>query len=197
MFVAGLAGASWLLLGWIGPWRYRLRQEARERRLARDLVAAWGIDTLAPFVLRADKSYFFSSDERAFLAYRVVGGVAIVSGDPVGPPEAYGLLLDQFTAFARERGWRLAILGASERCLELYRARGLHALYHGDEAVVETESFSLEGGRSARCASRSTGSSAPATAPRCCARGDRPAPARRARGDRARRGAAPSPSAAS
>jgi lysyl-tRNA synthetase class 2 len=39
----------------------------------------------------------------------------------------------------------LAILGASERCLELYRDRGLHALYHGDEAVVETKSFSLEG----------------------------------------------------
>ena len=50
-------------------------------------MSAWGADTLAPFVLRADKSYFFTDDETAFLAYRVVGGVAIVSGDPVGPPE--------------------------------------------------------------------------------------------------------------
>jgi lysyl-tRNA synthetase class 2 len=79
------------------------------------------------------------------LAYRVVGGVAIVSGDPVGPAEQHGLLLDRFIAFARERGWRLAILGASEGCLDLYRERGLHALYHGDEAVLETETFSLEG----------------------------------------------------
>src|SRR5919204_5510179 len=71
--VAGLAAGGWLLLGWIAPWRYRLRQEAGERRVARDLVAAWGADTLAPFVLRADKSYFFSEDERAFVAYRVVG----------------------------------------------------------------------------------------------------------------------------
>jgi lysyl-tRNA synthetase, class II len=145
VFLAGLAGGGWLLLGWIGPWRYRLRQEARERALARELVAAWGADTLAPFVLRADKSYFFSEDDRAFLAYRVVGGVAIVSGDPVGPAERYGPLLDRFIAFARERGWRLAILGASERCLDLYRDRGLHALYHGDEAVLETASFSLDG----------------------------------------------------
>ncbi|HYX88883.1 MAG TPA: phosphatidylglycerol lysyltransferase domain-containing protein [Gaiellaceae bacterium] len=145
IFLAGLASAGWLLLGWIGPWRYRLRQEARERALARDLVAAWGADTLAPFVLRADKSYFFSESERAFLAYRVVGGVAIVSGDPVGPRGEYGELLDRFIGFARERGWRLAILGASEHRLELYRERGLHALYHGDEAVIETESFSLEG----------------------------------------------------
>jgi lysyl-tRNA synthetase class 2 len=145
VFVAGLAAGGWLLLGWIGPWRYRLRQEARERQLARDLVAAWGADTLAPFVLRADKSYFFSEDERSFVAYRVVGGVAIVSGDPVGRPGAFGDLLDRFIAFARSRGWRLAILGASERFLDLYRERGLHALYHGDEAVLETETFSLDG----------------------------------------------------
>src|SRR5262249_56000955 len=58
VFLAGVGGAAWLLLGWLGPWRYRLRQEARERSLARDLVSAWGADTLAPFVLRADKSYF-------------------------------------------------------------------------------------------------------------------------------------------
>ena len=147
VFLAGLAGGGWLLLGWIAPWRYRLRQEARERALAREVVAAWGADTLAPFALRADKSYFFSQDDRAFLAYRVVGGVAIVSGDPVGPADELGPLFDRFIGFARERGWRLAILGASESCLGLYRDRGLHALYHGDEAVLETESFSLEGRR--------------------------------------------------
>jgi len=147
VFLAGLAGGGWLLLGWIAPWRYRLRQEARERALAREVVAAWGADTLAPFALRADKSYFLSQDDRAFLAYRVVGGVAIVSGDPVGPADELGPLFDRFIGFARERGWRLAILGASESCLGLYRDRGLHALYHGDEAVLETESFSLEGRR--------------------------------------------------
>jgi len=145
VFLSALAAAGWLLHGWVAPWRYRLQQEARERRLARTLVATWGVDTLAPFVLRADKSYFFSEDERAFVAYRVVGGVAIVSGDPVGPVEAYPPLLDRFIAFTRERGWRLAILGASERCLGLYRERGLHALYHGDEAVLDTDTFSLVG----------------------------------------------------
>ena len=103
------------------------------------------MDTLSPFVLRADKSYFFSDDERAFLAYRVLGGVAIVSGDPVGPPSVFDELVRRFIHFARARDWRIAILGASEERLGLYRSHGLHALYHGDEAVVETESFSLEG----------------------------------------------------
>jgi lysyl-tRNA synthetase class 2 len=145
VFLVSLAGAAWLLSSWLAPWRYRLRQEARERELARALVASWGVDTLAPFVLRGDKSYFFTEDETAFLAYKVVGGIAVVSGDPIGSPARFDELLDRFIDFAHERDWRVAVLGASKRCLELYRAHGLHALYHGDEAVLDVGSFSLEG----------------------------------------------------
>jgi lysyl-tRNA synthetase class 2 len=75
----------------------------------------------------------------------VVGGVAIVSGDPVGPPERGAYLVGSFVEFARSRDWRVAILGASERWLPLYAAYGLHSLYHGDEAIVDTQSFSLDG----------------------------------------------------
>jgi len=145
VLLIGATAAVFLLHRWLAPWRFRQRQEARERELARLLVRSWGTDTLAPFVMRADKSYFFSEDESAFLAYRVVNGVAIVSGDPIGPPDAFDELLGRFIAFARSRDWRIAILGASEARLELYRQHGLHALYHGDEAVVETATFSLDG----------------------------------------------------
>jgi len=145
VLLLGIAAAGWLLVSWLAPWRYLHRQEAQERELARALVQAWGADTLAPFVLRADKSYFFDEDERAFVAYRVVGGVAIVSGDPVGPPGELDALVGRFIAFARARDWRIAILGASEGLLGLYRRHGLLAVYHGDEAVVDAASFSLEG----------------------------------------------------
>jgi lysyl-tRNA synthetase class 2 len=145
IFIAGLGAAVYLIHGLLAPWRYRIAREAREQQLARDLVTAWGSDTLAPFVLRADKSYFFGEDERSFLAYRVVGGVAIVSGDPIGPAAESAALVARFIEFARARDWRIAILGASERCLDLYRSHGLHALYHGDEAVVDVAGFSLEG----------------------------------------------------
>jgi lysyl-tRNA synthetase class 2 len=145
VFLLGIGALGVLLAEWLAPWRYRLRQGARERELVRGLVAAWGEDTLAPFVLRADKSYFFSESERAFLAYRVVGGVAIVSGDPVGPAEERCPLVGRFLAFAHERGWRVAVLGVSEGALGIYREHGLLALYHGDEAVLDTAAFSLEG----------------------------------------------------
>ena len=145
LVMLGAAGIAWSVAGWIAPWRHRVVQLDRERELARALVDAWGADTLAPFVLRADKSYFFSDDESAFLAYRVVSGVAIVSGDPIGPPQRADEVVRSFIAFARARDWRIAILGASEHWLPLYAQLGLHSLYHGDEAIVDPRSFSLDG----------------------------------------------------
>jgi lysyl-tRNA synthetase class 2 len=145
LLLLGIAATLWILAGWLAPWRHRVTQQERERELARALVHAWGADTLAPFVLRRDKSYFFTHDEAAFLAYRVVGGVAIVSGDPIGPVDRGDELVAAFVAHARERDWRIAILGASERWLPVYARHGLHALYHGDEAIVDTAAFSLEG----------------------------------------------------
>jgi lysyl-tRNA synthetase class 2 len=145
VLLLGFAAVFSLLWAWLAPWRYRLAEESRERERAHALVTRFGIDTLAPFALRGDKSYFFSEDERAFLAYKVVAGVAVVSGDPVGPSDAIAPLLSRFLEFARERDWRIAVLGAGERYLDLYRQAGLHALYHGEEAIVHTAEFSLDG----------------------------------------------------
>jgi lysyl-tRNA synthetase class 2 len=69
----------------------------------------------------------------------------VVSGDPIGPTPEFDRLVSRFIAFARERDWRIVILGACEHCLDVYRRHGLHALYHGDEAVLEVASFSLDG----------------------------------------------------
>ena len=170
VIILGLVAVVIVLAAWLAPWRYRLAHEARERELAHDLVATYGEDTLAPFALRADKSYFFSESERAFLAYRVVGGVAIIAGDPIGPERrAREPLLVRFVDYVHARDWRIAILGASERCLAaLPRARAPGALPRrrgggGDGAVLARRPR-----RSGRCASRCTGSSGPAT--RCSSR---------------------------
>jgi lysyl-tRNA synthetase class 2 len=43
------------------------------------------------------------------------------------------------------RGLRIAALGASDDLLAVYRQAGLRSIYLGDEAIVDTRSFSLEG----------------------------------------------------
>jgi lysyl-tRNA synthetase class 2 len=69
----------------------------------------------------------------------------LISGDPVGPPSALPGLVSEAIAFAERRGLKLAASGVSEELVPLWRQAGLRALYIGDEAVVETAGFSLEG----------------------------------------------------
>ncbi len=119
--------------------------DAEIRALAGDLVRRHGSDTLAYFKLRRDKHYLFSDDGRAFLGYRIESGVLVVSGDPVGEEGALSHLLRKLALFVEERGLRLAALGVSEKLRPLFEQLGLRTLYLGDEAIVETASFTLEG----------------------------------------------------
>ena len=130
---------------WLRSWRRREHPTTDDRVRARELVEQHGSDSLAYFALRKDKSYFFSPTRRAFLAYTVIGGSALVSGDPVGDPGELPQLLRDFRALARSRGWRVAILSAGAELLPVYRLAGFHAIKVGDEAVVRPSAFSLEG----------------------------------------------------
>ena len=145
VFLLVVLAAFSLLWTWLAPWRHRVFEHERERERAHALVDAWGTDTLAPFALRGDKSYFFSEGGQAFLAYTVVAGVAVVSGDPVGPADHIEPLLRHFIDYAHDRDWRVGVLGVGERFVEVYRRLGLRAIYHGDEAIVDCASFSLDG----------------------------------------------------
>jgi lysyl-tRNA synthetase len=118
---------------------------AERRRKAEEIVRRWGDDTLDYFALRRDKSYFFSSDGRSLIAYLYVRGTAMVAADPIGPPEDTARTLDEFLGFCAERGWRIAFFAVRESDADLYKERGMHPLYLGDEAIVHPDRFTLEG----------------------------------------------------
>jgi len=123
----------------------RTLPDAEARRSARELVRAHGSDTLAFFKLRRDLQYLFASDRRAFVGYTIENGVVVVAGDPVGPLDAVREVVHEICRFAEIHGLRITAIGASAQLVPLWRATGLRALYIGDEAIVETRAFSLEG----------------------------------------------------
>ncbi|MEU4278066.1 phosphatidylglycerol lysyltransferase domain-containing protein [Streptomyces tanashiensis] len=102
-------------------------------------------DSLGYFALRREKSVVWSPSEKAAIAYRVVGGVSLASGDPIGDPEAWPGAIEPWLAEAREHGWIPAVMGASEEAGVIYARHGLDALELGDEAIVETDEFTLDG----------------------------------------------------
>ncbi|MEU7871692.1 phosphatidylglycerol lysyltransferase domain-containing protein [Dactylosporangium sp. NPDC049140] len=146
LFATGLSlllVVGWLLLRprLLGSPSAADRRADRER--ARQIVAAHGGDTLGYFALRADKSWFFSGD--CVVAYDVREGICLVSPDPIGPPEQHEQAWAQFTAFADRGGRPVTVVGAAEPWLPIYQAAGMHAMYLGDEAIVDCTAFSLDG----------------------------------------------------
>jgi len=115
------------------------------RRVAAGLVREHGADTLSFFKLRTDKHYLFDDERTAFVGYRIENGVLVISGDPVGDPSSVAQLLPDVVAFAERHALRLAALGVSTDGRRLFEQAGLRALYMGDEAIVDSDQFSLEG----------------------------------------------------
>ena len=120
-----------------------------ERRLAelraRDIVRRHGRGTLDYFALRDDKQFYFYRD--SVVAYAVYGGVALISPDPIGPSAERADVFSAFHAFAESRGWTVAVMAASADWTPIYHAAGFHSLYLGDEAIVDCQTFTLEGGK--------------------------------------------------
>lgn len=110
----------------------------------RGLLTAHGeLDSLGYFATRRDKELVFSPDGRAAVAYRVVGGVCLAAGDPVGDPAAWPQAVAVWKARVRQYGWVPAVLAASEAGARVHVAAGLAVMALGDEALLHTDRFSL------------------------------------------------------
>jgi lysyl-tRNA synthetase, class II len=120
------------------------RQDAQR---VRDLLARYGDrDSLGYFTLRSDKSVIWSPTGKSCIGYRVVSGVMLAGGDPLGDPEAWPGAIHEFLDEAARHAWVPAVMGCGEQAAEVWcREGGLTALELGDEAIVEVAGFSLKG----------------------------------------------------
>ncbi|EFG79617.1 hypothetical protein HMPREF0591_0498 [Mycobacterium parascrofulaceum ATCC BAA-614] len=121
-----------------------------------DLPRVWALiqatrdDPLAPFAMQTGKSYHFTADGSAALAYRTRLGIAVVSGDPLGDEARFPELVADFAAMCHTHGWRIAVVGCGERRLDLWSdatviGQSLRAVPIGRDVVVDVTGFDMVG----------------------------------------------------
>jgi lysyl-tRNA synthetase class 2 len=120
---------------------------AEDESRLRDLLAKQGKrDSLGYFSLRREKRVVWSPTGKAAITGRVVTGVFLVAGDPIGDPEAWPGAIAEYMKQVEEYGWVPAVIGCSELGATIFnREAGLSAIELGDEAIVCVDEFSLEG----------------------------------------------------
>lgn len=92
-----------------------------------------------------DKALMFSPSGRSFIAYRVRGRRWITMGEPVGPPEEHLPLLWAFAELADTYGGVAVFYAVEETALADLATLGLAVRKIGEEALVDTEAFTLQG----------------------------------------------------
>jgi phosphatidylglycerol lysyltransferase len=119
----------------------RVRTRSQECAEVEAIVARYGRAPLDYFKLARDKSYFFSPGRSSVIAYRTARSVAVSLGDPVGPVDELEPLIESFSVFCGDHGWRTAFHQVLPDLVPVYRDHGFRVLKIGEEAMVNLERF--------------------------------------------------------
>jgi lysyl-tRNA synthetase class 2 len=147
LFGLGLMTALTTIYLALRPSEPRPQMTSDDEGRMRDLLRQYGgRDSLGFFALRRDKSVVWSESGKSCIAYRVVSGVMLASGDPLGDPDAWPGAISRFVDKAERHAWTPAVVGCSQLGGEVWcRETSYDALELGDEAVVEVADFTLAG----------------------------------------------------
>ncbi|BEL07191.1 phosphatidylglycerol lysyltransferase domain-containing protein [Actinoplanes sichuanensis] len=122
------------------------REPADEDVRLREMLDRHGDgDSLGYFALRQDKQLVWAPSGRAAVAYRVVNGVSLASGDPIGLGSEWPRAIAEWLAECAAHGWTPAVLACGTAGGRAYQKAGLDVIELGDEAIVEVAGFTLEG----------------------------------------------------
>jgi len=101
-------------------------------------------DSLAYFSLRDDKDVIWAKNRKAAIAYSVINGTMLASGDPLGDPECWPAAIEEFILEADRHAWVPAVYGCTEKAGEIWRRETeCDALEIGDEAIVLVQDFDI------------------------------------------------------
>jgi phosphatidylglycerol lysyltransferase len=120
-----------------------------------DLVdAARAIDrqsaTTPNLVFLRDKALLFDEAREAFVMYGVQGRTWVAMGDPIGAPSAVPGLIQAFLEKCEDFGGVPVFYEIGPEYMHRYADLGMTFAKLGEDAKVDLESFTLEGGRAAR-----------------------------------------------
>jgi phosphatidylglycerol lysyltransferase len=126
------------------PVLYRYQTRPRELAYAEQIVRTYGRTSQDFYKFWPDKSFFFGSSGRSFVAYSVGLNSAIALADPVGPSDDVAQTIHEFVSYCRDNDWRVAFHQVTPEMLPSYLHAGLKEIKIGDEAIVDLCNFRLE-----------------------------------------------------
>ncbi|MCC7118840.1 MAG: bifunctional lysylphosphatidylglycerol flippase/synthetase MprF [Anaerolineales bacterium] len=144
IYIVGIATIGFGLFMLLRPVLIRHPATEEERQRAWEIIKTHGHTPLARMALFDDKLFFFSQ-AGSVISYVLSNRVALALGDPIGPVEDFENALNEFKALCKSNDWLTAFYQTLPAQLERYKQAKFDAIKIGHEAVVNLETFTLEG----------------------------------------------------
>ncbi len=144
--IGGFLTMAFLFYTLLRPYVYKGSTSEDERARALSLLRRYGRTSLDYFKTYSDKMIFFPTGVDSFISYRIAGNYGMVLEDPVAGKEDIKTSIMQFDTYCYENSMKSMYYRVPEESLPLYLALGKKKMFIGQEAVVDLDTFSLEGG---------------------------------------------------
>jgi len=139
---------SFIFFSILKPYFSKPYNSHEDRVLARSILEKYGRSALDYFKTYPDKFYFFSDNRDGFISFKVTRYFAIVLENPVcKDEEAFMDLVRKFDTYCQENGFVSVFYRVPQQSLKMYESLGKKYLPVGDEAVVDLNSNTLDGGK--------------------------------------------------
>jgi phosphatidylglycerol lysyltransferase len=144
--ISGVISIGLLFYALIKPYFLTVEQDREDFLKAEELVKKYGNSPVDYFKISEDKLFYFGEQVEGFISYRVTGSFAIVLDEPVcaGANEKF-TMIEEFEDFCFESGLKSAYYRVDEDYLNLFKEIGKKSLKIGQEAVIDLQTFTLEG----------------------------------------------------
>lgn len=149
---------TWLLFNWIGPvfWLIVLAgtvwcltdvipTRAQPAIDAVDRLLLLGGSSISHMATWRDNNYWFTSDGRACVAYRVSHGVALTIGGPFGDQDIAYAAAQGFATYCDDQGWTPAFYTVREQPVQHLLEHGWNSLQVGDETIINPHDWQPKG----------------------------------------------------
>jgi phosphatidylglycerol lysyltransferase len=143
----GFLSMAFLLYTLVWPFFFRGNASDEEREAAGSLLSRYGRSALDYFKVLPDKMIFYETGTDAFISYRITGNYAVVLENPVaGSAEDMKKCISLFDTYCYENSLKSIYYRVPEESLPVYLEKKKKSMLLGQEAVIDLETFSLDGG---------------------------------------------------
>jgi phosphatidylglycerol lysyltransferase len=143
----GFLTLAFLLYTLVRPYVYKGNASGEEISKARDMISRYACTGLDYFKTYSDKMIFYQEGIEGFVSYRVSGTFAVALENPVAADtETMKKCISLFDTYCYENSLKSIYYRVPEESLPLYLEKGKKSLFIGQEAILDLETFSMEGG---------------------------------------------------